>query len=445
MELINNKCKTLCNNDDCLQCFNRSFASHEKVLYLSKTNNVNPRLIPKFSHKKFIFDCDKCNHSFNIILSLVSNNSWCPYCSNSKLCENNDCIDCYEKSFASNEKSQYWSNENELLPRQIFKGSGKKYLFNCNICNHSFEKMIKHMNNLDGWCIYCANRKLCDNNNCNICFDKSLASHEKSQYFSAENDLLPREINKYSHDKYIFDCSECKHTFLLSPKHILRGVWCAYCSIPCKKICDNNDCNFCYNKSFASHPKSIYWSNKNEILPRQVIKYSNSKYYFECNICNKTFYSALSHICNKTWCPFCMNKTELKLLNWLNDNYNSIEIIHSIKFEWCKNEETNRFLPFDFLFNNKIIIELDGSQHFKQVRDWKSPEFHQERDIYKMKCALEKKYHIIRILQMDVFLDKNNWENNLKISIEEISKLDIPTVKCIGDENTYITYELLNN
>ena len=37
----------------------------------------------------------------------------------------------FEKSFASHEKSKYWSDKNELKPYQVSKNSHKKYLFNC--------------------------------------------------------------------------------------------------------------------------------------------------------------------------------------------------------------------------------------------------------------------------------------------------------------------------
>ena len=44
----------------------------------------------------------------------------------------------YEKSFASHEKSKYWSDKNELKPTEISKGSDKKCYFNCDKCNHEF-------------------------------------------------------------------------------------------------------------------------------------------------------------------------------------------------------------------------------------------------------------------------------------------------------------------
>jgi very-short-patch-repair endonuclease len=69
---------------------------------------------------------------------------------------------------------------------------------------------------------------------------------------------------------------------------------------------------------------------------------------------------------------------------------------------------------------HKIIIELDGSQHFKQVSNWQSPENCLETDKYKMNCANKNGFHIIRILQDDVFNDKNQWDEKLKEAITEL-------------------------
>ena len=54
-----------------------------------------------------------------------------------------------------------------------------------------------------------------------------------------------------------------------------------------------------------------------------------------------------------------------------------------------------KFLPFDFLINKNILLEIDGLQHF----NWKSPQETQKCDFYKMKQALDKEYKIIRIFQ----------------------------------------------
>ena len=61
------------------------------------------------------------------------------------LCNNNDCKFCFEKSFASYEKSKYWSNKNIENPRNLMKSSDKKYWFNCNICSHEYECSLSNI------------------------------------------------------------------------------------------------------------------------------------------------------------------------------------------------------------------------------------------------------------------------------------------------------------
>ena len=161
----------------------------------------------------------------------------------------------YDKSFASHEKAKYWSNNNNVNPNEITKESPKKFLFNCNVCNHEFLKQINLITRLNGWCSYCSNTKLCDDNNCKICFDKSFASQEKSAFWSDNNELIPRQVFKVSAKKYLFKCDICKHEFINNPSHVSNGRWCPYCCVPQKQLCGNKECSDCYNKSFASHEK----------------------------------------------------------------------------------------------------------------------------------------------------------------------------------------------
>jgi len=113
------------------------------------------------------------------------------------------------------------------------------------------------------------------------------------------------------------------------------------------------------------------------------------------------------------------------------------------KFDWCINDNTKRRLIFDFVFLDlKIIIELDGRQHFIQVLNWQLNNDTQERDIYKMKCANQNDYTIIRIVQTDVLYNRNNWQQKLKDVIKEYKK---PEYIFISRNNEYKPYiEQLN-
>lgn len=120
----------------------------------------------------------------------------------------------------------------------------------------------------------------------------------------------------------------------------------------------------------------------------------------------KIFLKHLLIILN-SWCPFCVNKTEKKLYDFLTKIFLGYTIISQFKAEWCKNKT---YLPFDFcIVELKLIIELDDRQHFEQVKNWDNPDSSLERDIFKMSCALSEGYRIIRIFQEDVWREDEEW------------------------------------
>jgi very-short-patch-repair endonuclease len=319
----------------------------------------------------------------------------------------------FEKSFATHPKSIFWSNKNEGMPWDYALNSHKKCWFDCE-CGHCFESKPLNVNQSNNWCPYCYNRKLCSE--CVSCYNKSFASHPKSIYWNKLNNCKPEEVLKGSEKKYYFNCDKCEHILLISLKKISsQGRWCSYCSH--QKLCQNDKCKMCYNNSFASVEKSIYLSDKT-INPRTLFKSTNKKFNFDCNKCRQTFETPLSDITIGIWCPYCVNKTEDKLYNELLKYY---LIERQFKPNWCKNPNTNRYLPFDFVIEDvKIIVEQDGPQHFKQIGNWQSPELTKITDIYKMDCANKNGYSVIRILQKDIWHDKYDWFDELIDNIDKI-------------------------
>ncbi|MHB2028942.1 MAG: zinc-ribbon domain-containing protein [Acidimicrobiales bacterium] len=394
--------------------FERSFASHERAKNWSDKNKIRPEDVPIKLTKKFIFNCDVCAHSFEARLDhIVNENSWCSYCTNKKLCNEKNCKICFEKSFASSDKAKYWIDI--ANPRNTFKCSGKKFLFLCDKCRHSFKMGLNIvMKNI--WCPFCSNRQLCNEKNCKICFEKSFASSDKAKYWNNKNKISPRDVFKSSNKKYIFNC-DCGHTFESTNSHITKGQFCSYCAH--LKLCAEKDCISCFENSFASHFRAKYWNNKNKISPRDVFKSSNKKYIFNCNKCLYEFESSLYHITSMKearWCPICKNKTELLFYNNMIKDYKMLT--RQFKTEWCKNK---KYLPFDFCLEIwKIIIEIDGRQHFEQVSNWQNPEDTQKNDNYKTKCANENGFSVIRILQEDIWKNKFDWFSEIKTAIQKI-------------------------
>jgi hypothetical protein len=180
----------------------------------------------------------------------------------------------FERSFASHIKSQYWSEKNEINPRDVCMSSKYVYWFNCPDCKHEFDSRLSNITYGGSWCSFCAipSKRLCDNNECDSCFNKSLASHETSKFWSSKNDLTPRDVFKSSHNKYLFDCPDCLHVYDTTVASLTAGSWCPYCSS--HRLCSDVACEPCKNKSFMSHPKAKFWSNKNEANQRDIFKSS---------------------------------------------------------------------------------------------------------------------------------------------------------------------------
>ena len=78
-------------------------------------------------------------------------------------------------TFASHPKSEFWSAKNEGKPEDYALNSHKKCWFDCNLCGHDFEKILKQINLSSSWCPYCVvpTKRLCGNYNCNFCLKKS--------------------------------------------------------------------------------------------------------------------------------------------------------------------------------------------------------------------------------------------------------------------------------
>ena len=453
--------KKLCNNISCKDCFEKCFAcvnsltpSGTKILDCwSDRNHLKPYEVCKCSGKKFWFDCDNCGHNFETALHHITKGVWCPYCANhcKKLCsEDILCYHCYNNSFASvnsltpsgNLKTDCWSDRNDLNPREVCKSINKKFWFDCDRCCHEFDSVLHHITN-GGWCPYCcASGPVCGNISCKDCFEKSFASFDgatssgkkKVDCWAVRNEFKPYEFCKSSHKKCWFDCDNCCHQFESYLSDITNGRWCPYCAN--KKRCNNISCKDCFEKSFANFEGTTpsgtkildCWSDRNPLKPYEVCKCSGKKFWFDCDKCCNKFESAISKITNGTWCPNCHNKTELKLYNWLLEK----DYINSVKREWCPkwcSTEYTHFVKtkykigrhqyrFDFLVTLKnkkqIIIELDGRQHYEQVRDWKTPIEQQIRDKYKEFKAKGKGLSIIRCYQADVYMDRNNWKIKLE-------------------------------
>ena len=142
--------------------------------------------------------------------------------------------------------------------------------------------------------------------------------------------------------------------------------------------------------------------------------------------------------CNRG-CPICKNKTEEKFNKHLHENKEKLKIknfeIH-YKPEWANLKQShNTSYEYDFIIeltnNVKILIEIDGIQHYVQVSNWKNPLLAQIRDKIKERLALRNNFSVLRLNQEDIYNDKNNWQDKLEKYI--YNKLDFATKPDVTD------------
>lgn len=404
--------KILCEDLSCDPCHNKSMASHPIASIWSPENPKSPRQVfLNTTRFKIAFDCRDCGHTFSsspghILKNMtqmvdgveVERTNWCPYCADKKMCGVKSCLQCRALSFADHPKAQCWIKEkNSKRAWQCFAGTADKYWFLCDKkdCGHEFQQQLAGITCRDAWCPYCSGDSLCLSG-CDVCFQKTFASHDRAHTWAVRNPKTARETLKGSQTIVDFDC-DCGHTFKARPSDVSRVKhYCPYCSPNPKRLCDKDDCDRCFKTSFASFTDlTPFWAKEdNDKSPREL--FPNSKYQatFICKLGHK-FSARLHNIARGGWCTKCYLKGEQKFFEILSKYY---DVKKGVRFDWCRNEKTGRILPFDFLIpSEKIIIELDGHQHFRQVMNWKDPEETRKLDIHKMYKAYNRGYCIIRI------------------------------------------------
>ena len=226
-------------------------------------------------------------------------------------------------------------------------------------------------------------------------------------------------INTHTH--MLWRCKN-NHTWNASYANVSRGSWCPECAGVKKKTLEE--------------AKKVAEENEGECLSTVYINSKTPMLW--CCKKNHTWETSYIYVSGGSWCPLCVNKTEQKLYESLSSIYPMLETQY--KVDWCKNIS---YLPFDFVLKLlNIIIELDGRQHFIQVSNWKSPEETQKVDLYKMKCANDNGFSVIRIIQEDVYYDIGDWLSDLVTSIKKIVDENIVQNIYLCKNNEYEHYNL---
>ena len=280
---------------------------------------------------------------------------------------------------------------------------------------------------------------------CNKCGEERTADGQRktlSVFITQSKEKHGEDHYNYDDVKYINDhtkvniyCNIHKKIFIQTPTSHLSGSGCNDCSIEKR------------SEEKIKLASSKFWdiANKDERFDFSKFIYKKfvEKSVVICKKCKSEFSINPNNYLSGKGCPFCKKKTEVKLYEKIDNKY---VIDRQLKYEWCKNIETNCYFPFDFCIEEyKIIIELDGIQHFKNVKHFRmSPEEQKKRDLYKQKCANDNGYSIIRIYQEDIYYDTFDWLNVLYETIEKIKNNNIIQNIYISKNDEYKDFEKID-
>ena len=329
---------------------------------------------------------------------------------------------------ASHPMGVMWSDRNKLAAHEVSRGNDNKFWFRCADCEHEYD-VVPYSMKEGKHCPYCTNQKLCDED-CKGCHAKSCEAHEgMREEWSATNEKTPRQVFLQSNRKYAFDCKKCHHSYDARPNHYYRkDKACPYCAN--QRLCEAKECMICFHKSFASHPRMACWNAKNTLDPRMTFKGSDKRAIFECDVCHTEFDSKLCNILTGYFCAGCKNKSESKVLKYLREEYPHCK--RQLRYDWCRFSNTNSVMPFDFgLEEEKILVELDGIQHFEQVSNWDSPDNVKAKDVEKMKKAVEAGYSVIHLFQPEVWSDEYDWKRVLREQVERLKAGEDEKAICV--------------
>ncbi len=377
----------------------------------------------KKDNETYYTRCITCRSKFN----KYQKNKYAKTCSRQTLCNNIDCKDCYNKSFASYEgktengklKIECWHEDNELKPREVFKKSKYIGCFDCDNCPHKFYKSLNTITNTNNnsWCPYCSKQShyICDDNDCLYCLYKSFKTDYRSKFFNKElnNNLKPRYIYKNTTKKFWFKCNKCNYDFDIT---IQDKAWCPIC-----KIINSNIFKNIINK----WKKQIFKDENNNIILDVIdIDFKNNNTNIYINLTKKQEKYLL--------------KNELMIKYAIKTLYNK----KFYKFRFCYNKILNKYINF----HNKIFYKFINNVKDKYIND--------ENDFYNLEnnkllqisnYNIVKKYFNIKNIQngyIYVMIKKNIDFIDILTKINNISK----TRKLIDyeDEILYRTFKKNN-
>lgn len=250
--------------------------------------------------------------------------------------------------------------------------------------------------------------------------------------WSPKNILTAREVRLGSEKCILFFC--CEQEYKDTPvRKLYKGKGCPCCNGGFK-LCGRSreECQRCFDKSFASSRMSKFYIKEGQVSAIFVPRYSRKIGKFLCDK-GHAYEQPIGVATQGYGCGICKFKGERKMADLFIEHFGKENMKVQFTFGECKNKQV---LPFDFLLFDKIIVELDGRQHYEEIPFFADRTLAERQavDKHKEECAMEQGYHVLRVRGPDFYTEKkNSVPNTLKV-IAQLRKIKEPRlVKIYGD------------
>lgn len=287
-----------------------------------------------------------------------------------------------------------------LVDPSNYEGVSKPVKCTCNICGHTWyskpNNLIRH------GCPKCSREKR------KIPVDNLLAEISR-----VHGDKFDIDMSNYidNDSKLKVCCNECGSVVYKSLKRLVVSGC---------KVCASISARVPLDEVLSKINKNFHGEIE---IDKSTYKGASSKVTATCKKCNHTWEVQAGALVSKHGCPKCGIPQRFKYEEPFDDFLNSIGLSHSCNktLPECKNPTTGKSLFFDFLIpeeSPKVLIEIDGIQHFMQVYSG-NLETNKSRDIIKNKYAKDNGLLLIRVSDLKQRSDKHVSIHELETVLKE--------------------------
>lgn len=196
----------------------------------------DPERILASSSSRMKWKCPDCGGQWFDLVSNRVNGAGCPYC------EDRRALTGYnDLSTIDPELSLEWSPNNELSPEEVRRSSPAPALWNCPTCHGEYSYIIAARKVGDDACPYCSERKPSPGYNTLQAKHPDLIAKEWAVNENTLIGLDPDRILDSSTEPAWWNCPQCHHPYIMSPKNRLLKL---------KR--GHNPCTFCNGRRIPS-------------------------------------------------------------------------------------------------------------------------------------------------------------------------------------------------